>query len=270
MALNLKIVPCKSIVPLADYSVERVAFLEIIIRDSGAIRNPLPVAAAENDKYLLLDDAAILETAYRLKIDYLPVQINEFVNESNISAGVRIHKWNREFIDKFRMLFPRVFTSLISSGKPLNGRKLIEIIIVDSEKEPLRLWFKRDSKNRLPGAFFDFLAFLKHHFGFVHQHSIGNDNPISSGEMNNSAVLNCQDITAKDISCASESGYLFPAELLSFDCGSRILGINYPVHILNDSVPVEDKEQFLHELINLRINSGNTRYISSGVYLLNY
>jgi hypothetical protein len=270
MALNLKIIPCNNIVPLTDYSRERVASLEIAISDSGTIKNPLLTAVAGCDKLLLLDDAAILETARRLKIEYLPVQITEFKDDMKIPTGVCIKNWSRECIGKFRKVFPRVFASPVSSEESKHENRFAEIIITDSESEPLRIWFKRDSKNRLPGAYFDFLTFLKRHFGFSHCYCLDNRDSLSFARNKNIAIMNCPDITAGDIAAASASGHLFPAELFTFDCGSRILGINYPVHILNDSVPVEDKEQFLHELINLRINSGNTRYISSGVYLLNY
>ncbi len=62
----------------------------------------------------------------------------------------------------------------------------------------------------------------------------------------------------------------FPAGLIRFDYRSRIIGIEYPIKVLNESVSIREKERFLHDLVNFRLNNEQTEYIEGGVYLLNY
>ncbi len=270
MALNLKIIPSEKIVPLMDFQPDHVAGLEMIIRDSGAVRNPFLVAPTDDGRYILLDDGALLETARRLKIEYLPVQITGLGRGLNIVAEMAIDGWNKSYIDKFMEIFPRVISVRSHTNKPGQDFDHAKIIISENNGDQIRLCFGSGGYDHLPGSVFDFLKYLKRFCRFSRWLHLEKPDCVPADEINSSAVLKLPGLSSEDLLLAVKQNYLFPAELLAFECGSRMLGINYPVHILNEPVSVRDKEQFLHELISLRINSGCSRFISSGVYLLNY
>ncbi len=270
MKPNLGIVPRTRIVPIMAYRSEKVAYLETIIEQTNSIRNPLQVAPLDGDRYLLLDDGAILEAACRLQLRYLPVQIFPLPEIGPVKAGAFVSDWDESLLNTFSEYFPRAMSirEIPDSAVPdLHGNG----IILRADGCPLRLiTFASSSSAHVPIALYDFLSFVTRRCslaGYRFPDTVGSETiRLSPGDCRFEVV----NLRAADLAFAVRHEFRFPAGLLWFENIDRVLGINYPVRVLNENVPVRDKEQFLHELINLRLASGHSEYITGGVYLLNY
>jgi len=270
MKPSLGIVPRTRIVPIMDYRSENVAYWETNIDQTNSIRNPLQVTPLDADRYLLLEDGAILEAARRLKLRYLPVQTFFLPGSGPVKAGAYISDWDESLPGQFARYYPRALTvsefSDAESGFPAGVGIMLRV-----DGRPLRwLSFTSSPSTHIPISLFDFLAFVARRCT-LHRHRFP-----EHGRSDTIRLLpgNCQlevvNLQESDLDFAVRHDFRFPSGLLWFDNIDRVLGINYPVRVLNENVPVRDKEQFLHELISLRLSSGHSEYITGGVYLLNY
>ncbi|MBN2226438.1 MAG: hypothetical protein JW763_03655 [candidate division Zixibacteria bacterium] len=270
MKPNLGIVPRTRIVPIMAYRPEKVAYLETIIEQTNSIRNPLQVAPLDNDRYLLLDDGAILEAACRLKLRYLPVQIFSLPTVGPVKAGAFVSDWDESLLKAFTEFYPRAMNIREVSDSAVSDEHEYGILLRANEYPPRLITFASSAAKHVPIALCDFLSFVSRRCSLAgcrfSDVAGGGTIRLSPGDCR-FEVLHLQ---ADDLAFAIRHDFRFPAGLLWFENIDRVLGINYPVRVLNENVPVRDKEQFLHELINLRLASGHSEYIAGGVYLLNY
>ena len=270
MIPKLRIVPVSSIIPAMDYAVEKVDYIREIIEHSGNIGTPIPLIDFSNKNYLLLDDSAILKAAYELNINYLPAQIALPEQIKEIRAEIVIEDFEPGLVSDFMAIFPR--TANVSNGRKgqKNIQNHIRLTLSKKGEKDIVINFPKTNSARIPAAFFNFFDFLKRHCRIVKRLASGRIRTANTKSNNNSWSLEVQDLSLGNIVSAVEVQRLFPAGLLRFDYGCRIVGVEYPVSILNEKVSIREKERFLNDLINYRLNSGHPEYIGGGVYLLNY
>lgn len=269
MKPRLKIIDLADITPLMEFKKEKAEYLEEIIRNSGSIRDPLSLASPNRGEYLLLDDAALLEALRRLKITSVPAQVIPLRKSLKIAGTIIAEGMKISCIDDFLNIFPR--SCDVSDGNkgccPASGT----IVTICRKGEDDRvIYFKRCTSNHISPIFFDFLHYLKRSCTLterIYPAVIKSDNLKTTTD---SYLLKISNITADDLLFVARQGYLFPSGLLGFEFGSCIMGIDYPVNVLKERVPARDKEQFFHDLVNIRLRSGYSRFIRRGVYLLNY
>jgi len=271
MKPNLKIVNVEEINPVMEYRDRRVEHLKEAIGQAGAIRNLLNLASVGAHEFLLLEDSAILEAIRRMKLKYIPAQVVPLKRQKKIAANIGLDGMDCSRIYDFYKMFPRAFTMAEKGAEGQNERGSYITVSIGRRNHPeMELAFKRNSVGLISGAVFDFFSFLKLHCSMnekVYPGSIKNTNIKKKGE---SCSLSVNGLMPNDLLFAVRQNYSFPAGLLRFDNGVRIIGIDYPLRILNENVPIREKERFLHDLMNYRLNSGYSHYIKNGVYLLNY
>lgn len=269
MKPNLKIVSVKDINPVMDYREQRVEHLQQAIGKTGSIRNLFNLASVGAHEFLLLEDTAILEAARRLNLEYIPAQVVPLKRQKKIRANISLNGMNCSHIDDFYQMFPRTFT-VEHNGRELDVSGCIVVSIYRHDQSDITMRFKRNSVGLISGAVFDFFKLLKMRCTLnekVYPTSIKNTNVKKNSE---SCSLSVSGLSPNDLLFAVRQNYSFPAGLLRFDNGIRIIGIDYPLRILNENVTVREKERFLLDLMNYRLSSGYSHFIKNGVYLLNY
>jgi hypothetical protein len=266
---NLKIVNIGDISPVMEFRERRVEHLQKAIVGAGSIRSLLNLASVGAHEFLLLEDSAILEALKRLKLEHVPAQVVPLKRQKKISANIALDGLNCSQIDDFHRMFPRSFT--MEHNDPDGDTKNGIIVSIDRKNQTeITLSFKRNSIGLIPGSLFDFFTFLKTHCRLkekIYPGSIKNTNVKCDSESCSMAVFG---LMPSDLLFAARQDYSFPAGLLRFDNGVRIIGIDYPLRILNEKVPIREKERFLLDLMNYRLSSGYSHFIKNGVYLLNY
>ncbi|MEW5922977.1 MAG: hypothetical protein AB1746_03230 [Candidatus Zixiibacteriota bacterium] len=264
----LKIVKLTDIMPLMESDPAKVDYLKRIIKSSESIRHPLALAALSANKYILLEDASILEAAHDLRINYIPAQVikcrKTLKFEANLTAGNIV----LSDIMAFAEIFPRAF---YADGNEAAGlMNTVKITISRKDNPGMAVYFFRNKTGHLPPALFTFLNFLRQRWRFCSGLMLGRVRAFNVKCGNDNWLLNIERLSINDLIHAGENAMLFVPGLLKFNYGHRIIGIEYPVDVLKENVPVAQKEQFLHDLVNLRLNSGFSDFIRNGVYLLNY
>lgn len=264
----LKIIKLTNIVPLMEADSAKVEYLKRIIKSTGTIRHPLALAAVPENKFILLEDASVLEAIHSLRINYIPAQVIKCRDTLKFNAGLTAGKVVLSDVRLFSDMFPR---ALHTTDKEIPGFcDTAKVRISRKEDAGVIIYFFRNKAGQLPPALFTFLKYLRHHWNFCSGLMPGRIRAFNVKCGTDNWLLSIDDLSIKDILYAAQNELLFPPGLLKFNFGNRIIGIEYPVDVLNENVPVGQKEQFLHDLVNLRLNSGFSDFIKNGVYLLNY
>lgn len=266
---KLKIVPLTDIVPLMESDERDVAYLVKNIESTGFIRNPLALAPMGARKYIFLEQGAILEAARRLQIKQVPGQIAAIRKSSIIDAQIYASPLTESCLMKFAKMHPRAIEILDASNQN-HFKSAVKIILTMADNREITVFFKRGEAGLIPLSLFNFFAFLKGQCTLSERvciEKVRGANLKCFGQAGSLKVLN---LTRDDLHFAAGVGYLFPSGLLKIDWGYRVIGLNFPVNVLNEKVSIKEKERFLFDLINYRLRSGHPSFIKSGVYLLNY
>jgi len=270
MRPNLKIVPTSDIIPLMKYSDKKVSYLSDIITQTASIKNPLPLATLGKNRYLLLEDASLLEAIRQTRVKYVPAQVIRLRKSLKIYAELIVEDFDKQQVMGFHAIFPR--TSLIAEKS--NNVSLLDthtlISFAQKKDESFGILLKKGGGGILSPLVFDFLDYLSQCFLIRGMICPTDLRTVNIRKLPDYWLMRIINISPSDIRFAGQHGYLFPCGSLRVEIGERFLGINYPVQILNDGESTRQKEQFLYDLVNVRLQSGFSEYIKSGVYLLNY
>jgi hypothetical protein len=270
MMPKLKIVPVSSIIPLMEYDEDKVNYITGIIENSGTIGNPVSLASIGNRKFLLIDNCELIEAARRLGIKYLPSQVTSPISSVRIDSKIYAEKFDKNIIDNFMDIFPRVAISITGGKRTKNLSRWVRLSVSRQGEGDLNLYFKRYHGTGLPYSMFNFLEYLGHHYRLTRKIFSGRIKTANTKRPDDFTLIRLHGLAFEDLISAAHSYHLFPAGFLRFDYSGRIVGIDFPVRILNEKVTQREKERFLHDLVNYRLNSGHPEYIGGGVYLLNY
>ncbi|UCD94555.1 MAG: hypothetical protein JSU69_00450 [Candidatus Zixiibacteriota bacterium] len=266
----LKIVNLADIVALMEFSEKKVEYLRRAVESSGVIRNPFALAPIEDRKYLLLEDTALMEAVRMEGFTHIPAQIVPFSESLESTADMLIGGMQPVYLDDFRKLFPR--DCAIGSGEADSGSEKFSTVISFSMKENqnLLICFRKNGAGVISPAVFSFFDYLKRHCTLIEKVYPGEVRAINLKQATGNCIMEAANITERDIHFAADRGLLFPSGLLKLEYGCRIMRIDYPVGILKADATLREKEQFLHDLVNYRLSSGCSRFLRSGIYLLNY
>jgi hypothetical protein len=267
---RLKIIPISNIIPLMDFEEEKVSLVSDLIRESGNISRPVPLVHIEGRRYLLLDDSSILESANRLKILYLPAQVTTPGKLTNIQAEAYTEGWSYDLLENFLRLFPRSAVVCNQKRELKHFTEPFKLAFRFKGESDIYVCFRRCNSNEVNGALFDFFKYLSNHARLSSIFYTGSVKTANLKKSDEICLLKVLDFDFDDILKAALFGYRFPAGLFQFDFGCRIIGVDYPVSILNERASIREKEKFFRDLVSYRFLSGYPEFIGSGVYLLNH
>jgi hypothetical protein len=266
MIPKLDLVDISTIRPMTGFDTDLVEYYSQVIASGNRFRNPVALMEKTAEEFYLLDDSAILEAVKKLNVDLVPAQVVDSYNMVAVQSHGYLGAFNSDDLSTFAASFPRD-CRLENSG----NRQGLGIRIIGKDNVDRYIYFKTTDNHILPFAWFEFMAYLKKRYGVIsnilpsHNGSAGNLKTISFG-----GWFEIFGLTWEEIRATLASGRLLPSNIFSFDFTNRLLGINYPLVVLQSSVAFEEKQRFLYDLVNLRIRSGDSRYYPGGVYLLGY
>ena len=239
------------------------------IQQVGSIPNPAALFPVGSSRYLLLGDSSFLEALHKLQINMIPALILTDKKKIKVEASAAIEGLSENHIKEFAAAFPRdIVLAPIKGRTPLEKNYDIARIVLPDNSE-YHLAVRRHGSSRFSGRFFDFLTFLSSRFHLAEPIFPSHLQSATLKSTCDRSLVEILDLSLDDIISAIHGGYLFPAGLIRFDYGLRVVGVNYPIRVLTDKAPLREKERFLYDLLNLRLTSGHAEYVRSGVFLLN-
>ncbi len=270
MIPKLKIVPLSKIIPVMEYSKTKVEYIKEIIETSGNIGTPVSLIDLPDKNYLLLDDSSILKVAEDFDIKFLPAQLTSQDQIMDITAEVFVENFNPDLIDQFISIFPRVATICIGRKEIKQHQNDLKMVFSRENEKDIVVCFKNCNSDILPGGIFDFFNYLERTCRMsrkIHSKKIRTANIRPNQDFWSFKI---EGLNFNHIKAAVALHKYFPAGLIRFNYKCRVVGIEYPINVLNEKVSIREKERFLYDLVNFRLNNEQTEYIEGGVYLLNY
>ncbi len=256
-------VPISKINALIKTTPANVEFYKNAFSKYKSMRNPLPLLKSAG-RLFLLDDPALVDALVSLGVEHIPVQILTDEKQAAIVSEVYYDKIDRDLIEQFVSGFPRDISTQSDNADILSAD------IYFGKNDLLTLVFNKSSQDSIHQSFLNFIELLSNkacQIGQTGFHSFSSSNVRNFKER---TMVRINNLSWSSIWKLHRENFLFPAGHLSFEFKGRILGIDYPLTILqSDNDPVL-KRQFLDELMNFRQSSGNSRYFGNGVYIMNY
>lgn len=270
MKTELKMVKLAQIIPLMQSNESKISYFINSIEKNKAVRNPVALASVDHQKYFLLESSDLLKAAAKMDLEYIPAQVVPFSNKIGLSGEIFVENMEKTLLAEFHSLFPRAFIMSTddTSGAGFNDGTMLSI---DMENHSVMIIsFRKSGGQEISNSYFDFFTYLGSRKKLSNRLFSDNSPTENVRKRSENCFIKAINLTHKDIETVAQRGYLFPNGFLTFDFGPRILGIDYPINVLKACASIEEKEQFLHELFNLRLNTGCSEFITGGIYLLNY
>ncbi len=269
MAPKFRIIRTAQILPLMAFDEEKVSYLIQNIAESESISIPIPLMEVADNFYLLLQDSAILEAAARLGITALPAQVSIRKSKTAVFGEIYAEGFTNDLIVRFTSEFPRD-TMVLTSRKDIRMYEKYDILAINVNGDSDSfLAFRRGREGHFSRLLLEFLDFIGKHCRYTQSIYNGTFPTANLKQPRYWSRLRLENMSIDSLISAGQQGTLFPANMLHFDSGYRIIGVDFPVAILNEKVPVKEKEKFLKDLISFRFRTCHPEFIGSGVFLLN-
>ncbi|MBU8934194.1 MAG: hypothetical protein KOO62_09335 [candidate division Zixibacteria bacterium] len=232
------------------------------------VRHPF-LAMALDDGFLLLENRPDFDALAAASLNHFPLQIAtpESISLATIQLGLA--GFNIEHLTGLAAKYPDQIVIERSSEKELSSSDTLSVDF-DFGKEQLRCQLRHSSRAGCPASL-DHLVHSIHCHGRYEQivePSGATGNITRSGSY--SAIMTLPSFSLNDLVSAALSDHLFPPDFIGVMTNCRILNIDFPISVLADDTPVEEKEAFFRELVNLRAQSHKVSIYDGKVYVLNH
>jgi len=266
---EMQIVATQSMKPHEDIDQGRSQRLIRALQTQGFLKNPPAVwrVAGEEDQYVVLDGANRTMAVRNMGFPHMLVQI---ANE-----GVEVRNWNhilsegdlRPLLEKARRI----------SGLEVDETDEFRAAAALAREEALAYMVLPDGVTwQLSAEGAGVVKTLAYLSEFVRLYEDGFRRERTTTEnLNGLATLfpdmNClivyPQFTVSDVVEVASSGQLFPSGLTRFLISPRALRVNFPLAMLADRSPVEEKRKALEEWIRQRVEQRRVRYYAESTFV---
>ncbi len=268
MTPRFKIVPLSRIVPVMRFNEEKTMHLKDLMESSGVINSPLQLFSIPRGRWLLIQETSILEAARRLGLEAIPAQIISPADSPQVFLEILVKDSFISDIIAAAERFPRD-VSIIKNKKDLRtNRGNCVLALPGSEGTVQFLSFRRASHGCLTAALYDLLDLLDNRRALS---PVMYFNPQKTANIKQFGIwrrIRLRDIKIEDLIAVAGRGRLFPAGALQFETGPRLMGIDYPLAVLQEKASLREKDHFLRDLLSLRLCSGYPEFLGGSVYLV--
>ena len=259
---KLKIISSDQIMTFECPAYERIIKKADDIDKNGKLENPMLVQPI-GDRYLLLDDTSILAALQRLKITHIPIQLAN-PKLVTLHPWQRISEnWNKSDLLAFCRAFPRQLHLRENSKESLSPR---EAEIKFRDEGSCRLFFNSELLEIRADLCIKLLAGIER--SFRAKLNYNDRNPLADFPQASAAIYP-PIFTLEELGRLADRGIQLPHGLVRIDQPGRILGLDYSLSILRESVSIEEKESFLRQMIRMRMVSGRVAYYDGYVLMFN-
>jgi len=255
------------------YPYESVRLLEdrmsVDLDDINLLRHPFPVTALNGDDYLLLEETEYLHALTEAGLAHVPVQICPPESLTPQSCLVGLTDFNRDDLERISARYPdQIQVAPADRDSPLPDGSLT-LTFEFPDQPPLNVQLRHTSRTGCPAS----LEALFHAIL-----SRGRYQPTVTGHAATesvtrltsfSATVNIPAFSLDDLKTAASAERLFPPGIARVESTMRALNIDFPLSVLSSPIPIEEKQQFLRELILLRRRARRTSSYQGRIYLLN-
>ena len=228
------------------------------------IRHPFLVSKISNEKYILLEQSEEFYTLKETGLTQIPVQIVAFEQLQITQDRIGLYSFNQD--DLQEMLSEESNKFSLDNGK---NSDQFDSITVEIDQMKHRLFFKFSNGNGCSDSISSFFKYIAQNGGY---RMVRGEQSLSDSLMKiqpfNSTV-SMMKINYQQLIDAVRTEQLFPPEIIHIDVDVRMLYVDFPISVLSADISINEKEEFLKELIMLREQAEKTSFYQGRIYLFN-
>ncbi|MBD3258713.1 hypothetical protein GF377_09795 [candidate division GN15 bacterium] len=235
------------------------------IDERATVRHPFPVVRRGRD-YLLLDDTATFASIIRRGVRHVPVQqfaedvVQPLARELTVVGFTHADLMTiaERHADQCRLL-------KAGEERPVEGRSILAAF---DDREPVALQFRQD-QDGCPQVVASLFAAICEQGRYAARCAPWSRPETPFKIADPGCWLSLPDFDIDDLWAAAKSEQRFPSGLIDVRLAGRILNVDFPVSVLESSLPREEKDAFLHDLVLFRQQASRTSVLDGPVYMLN-
>ncbi|MFQ5921582.1 MAG: hypothetical protein ACE5M4_01960 [Anaerolineales bacterium] len=266
---EMQIVDTASMRPHEDVDEGRSQRLIRALQTQGFLKNPPAVLRIEGEpeSYVVLDGANRTMAVRKMGFPHMLVQI---ANE-----GVEIKSWNhilsrgslRPLLEKVR----RISGVAVSESDEFRAaaalaREEALAYMALPDGETWQLGMDGGGISEKLSCLTEFVRLYEGHFR-LQRTTNSNLNGLSNLYPDMNCLIVYPQFSVSDVIEVASSGQLFPSGLTRFLISPRALRVNFPLAMLADRSPLEEKRQALEEWIRQRVEQRRVRYYAESTFV---
>ena len=240
---------------------------DLSLAETPAIRHPFLVTELTGDTFLLLGDAGYFHSLQQAGLCCFPVQVCPASAVRVSSRRLGLVRYREE--DLRRLVSRHSERMHIAvSGRPDPDPAYLSLDFAFAGGSSVQVRLRDSSRSGCPSPLDALFRSILEHGSYF---------PLLGGRHSGAAMqppafsgtVDLPPFDLEDLRTAALTDRLFPRDIITAQTDCRILGVDFPVSVLTDSCPLDQKEAFLRDLIALRASRHRISYYEGEVYLLN-
>ena len=265
----MNILPLEKMIPVEKAVSSRIPEIKRELDRTGHVANPLLVSREEDGKYLLLHGINCFEALNAIGIKNAVVQeVPTHCNDSHFLAWYHLVKnFNLEYLKGLSEIL-RLELEEIDYDSVWQEDDEISVKCMFMDGKCYRIIPGSDN---LIGRIASLASFIESYQAFSPHLKIYPDRLIvESSELFDlgSALILLPAFSHEQILRLADEKVLLPPDCLNICVDNRIVGLDFPLRVLNSSDDAEEKKLFLKELLRLRMQSDKSTVYGGKVYFM--
>jgi hypothetical protein len=236
--------------------------------ESLLIRHPFPVLHLEDGTYLLLHDSERFRSLSESGIEHIPAQLCNRKSIRLSSPRLALTKFTfgdlQQFVEEHRNL-----VSLEDPGRDAIRSEYLHLMFEFPRHPSVVVHCQTDNQVGCPESVDQLLRQILNRGSYLPDWGMGHyaDTVLRSQTVSGFLTLPTFDLAS--LERAALSDHLFPPHTIDVQTDRRVFNIDFPISVLKADIPIEEKEQFLRDMVMIREQSCRTTFFEGQVYILN-
>lgn len=236
--------------------------------EARLIRHPFPVLDLEDGSFLLLQDADSFRSYQMLDLTHLPVQV--CTRKSLRVTSPRLALINFTYGDL--QAFAEENRGLICLDEPDSSTSHNDYLHLHFEfprHRSLIVHMRSDHASGCPAGISALFQQILRKGTYMPDGGSGSFADAVLRSQTFSGHLTLPSFGLIDLERAAFTEQYFPPYVIMVQTDRRVFNIDFPLSVLRAEIPVEEKEQFLKDMVLIREQSCRTTFFEGQVYILN-
>jgi hypothetical protein len=232
------------------------------------IRHPFPVLGLGDDSYLLLQDSERFRTLVGAGIEQVPVQICTRKSLRVVSPRLALSKFTygdlQQFVEEHHSL-----ATLADPGHSALKSEYLHLVFEFPRNPSVIAHFLTDNQIGCPQSIELFFKCILRRGSYLPDWGSGQYSDAVLRSQTISGFLTMPMFDLPTLERAAFSEQLFPPNVINVQTDRRVFNIDFPLSVLRADISIEEKEQFLKDMVMIREQSCRTTFFEGQVYILN-